>query len=311
MTAGRFYFIAPMPRLAAGRGWAAELRRIEDLGFHAVAVSEHYSRGWAMDALTAMNFALAHTSRLHALPLVLNNDLHHPAVLAKAIATADVLSAGRAALGIGAGWLPGDYQALGVEYQPAPVRIARLREALQVITAFFAAGRAADPAGQVTFDGQYYQLSGLEALPCPVRVPRPPLLVAGSGPKMLELAASYADIVGIHMRLPSGAFDQRSAAELTRASIADKVSQVAAAAARAGRPAPALQLTCYDVNIAGTQVTPARPALFADSPAVLRGDVGQCVDQLERWQEELGIGYWNLGGNIDALAPVVARLAGG
>ena len=328
MTAGRFYFIAPMPRLAGSGGWAAELRRIEDLGFHAVAVSEHYSRGWAMDALTAMNFALAHTSRLHALPLVLNNDLHHPAVLAKAIATADVLSAGRAALGIGAGWLPGDYQALGVEYQPAPVRIARLREALQVITTFFAASQAAGPASQVagpasqvTFDGQYYQLSGLEALPCPVRVPRPPLLVAGSGPKMLELAASYADIVGIHMRLPSGAFDQRSAAELTRASIAAKVSLVAAAAAREGRPAPALQLTCYDVNIGGTQVTPARPAvtdcirarpaLFADSPAVLRGDVGQCADQLERWQEELGIGYWNLGGNIDALAPVVARLSGG
>lgn len=321
MTAGRFYFIAPMPRLAGSAGWAAELRRIEDLGFHAVAVSEHYSRGWAMDALTAMNFALAHTARLHALPLVLNNDLHHPALLAKAIATADVLSAGRAALGIGAGWLPGDYRALGVEYQPATVRIARLREALQVITAFFAAGQAAGPPGQVTFDGQHYQLSGLEALPRPVRAPRPPLLVGGGGPKMLELAASYADIVGIHMRLPSGAFDQRSAAELTRARIEDKLSLVATAAARAGRPSPALQLTCYDVNIAGTQVTPARPSftdyirarpeLFAGSPAVLRGDVGQCVEQLVRWEEELGIRYWNLGGDIDALAPVVARLSGG
>src|ERR1700761_2979377 len=126
-----------MPRLADPATWSARLRRIEDLGFHAVAVSEHYSRGWAMDALTAMNFALARTTRLHALPLVLNNDLHHPGILAKAIATADVLSAGRAALGIGAGWLRDDYRALGLEYQGGPARLERLEEALRVLTAFF------------------------------------------------------------------------------------------------------------------------------------------------------------------------------
>jgi probable F420-dependent oxidoreductase len=313
VTAGPFFFIAPMPRLAPGGDWAAELRRIEDLGFHAVGVSEHYSHGWAMDALTAMNFALAETSRLHALPLVLNNDLHHPAMLAKAIATADVLSAGRASLGIGAGWLQDDYRALGIEYQPAPVRVARLEEALRVITAFFAADR-------VTFSGEYYRLAEVEALPRPARSPRLPILVGGGGPKMLDLAARYADIVGIHMRLRSSSFDEASARELTRARIEEKVSLVADAAARAGRARPDLQFTCYDVNIGGSQVTPARPSFtdyisarpgsFAGSPASLRGDVSKCVDDLLRWNEELGISYWNLGGDVGALAPVVARLSG-
>jgi len=302
-----------MPRLGSDSGaWVAEVRRIEDLGFHSVAVSEHYSHGWGMDALTAMNFALASTSRLRAIPLVLNNDLHHPAILAKAIATADILSTGRVAIGIGAGWLEDDYRALGADYHAAPVRIGRLEEALQVITAFFAGGR-------VTFNGYYYKLDGLEALPRTVQTPRPPILVGGGGAKMLALAGSYADIVGVHTQLRGGGFDERAAEGLSRASIEKKLGLVAIAASHADRATPEIQFTCYDVNIGGVQVTPIRPsfsdyiyahpASFADSPTSLRGDVDKCVDDLQRWNEELGISYWNLGGNVDAVAPIVARLS--
>jgi probable F420-dependent oxidoreductase len=309
----RLYFIAPMPRLGGdSRAWVAELQCIEDLGFHAVAVSEHYSHGWAMDALTAVNYALAATSRLRAMPLVLNNDLHHPAVLAKAIATADVFSAGRTALGIGAGWLADDYRALGAEFETAAVRIARLEEALTVIAAFF-------DGGNVTFQGKYYQVSDLEALPRPAQRPRPPVLVAGGGPRLLDLAARHADIVGLHFKLGSGGYDATAAAGLTRESIKEKLETVAAAATRAGRALPEIQFTCYDVNVAGEQVTPVRPGFsdyitahpehFADSPVSLRGDVAKCVDDLLRWNEEFGISYWSLGGNLEALAPIVARLS--
>ena len=93
----------------------------------------------------------------------------------------------------------------------------------------------------------------------------------------------------------------------------------AAAASQAGRPVPAIQFTCYNVNIGGVQVTPIRPSFsdfiaahpvsFADSPTCLRGDIGKCVDDLQRWRDELGISYWNLGGNVDAIAPIVARLS--
>ena len=314
-----FRFLAPMPRLGSepqtgndAARWAAELRRIEDLGFHAVAVSEHYSRGWTMDALTAMNFALASTTRLRAIPLVLNNDLHHPAILAKAIATADVLSGGRTAVGIGAGWLVDDYKALGATYDTAPIRIDRLTEALRIITMFFT-------GLPVTFGGRYYRLNGLEALPRPVQDPRPPVLVGGGGPRMLALAASLADIVGVHARLGPGGFDAGAAEGLSRASIDKKIDLIAAAASEAGRPVPPVQFTCYDVNIAGMQVTPIRqsfsdfidahPASFADSPTSLRGEIGKCVDDLQRWRQELGISYWNLGGNVDAIAPIVARLS--
>ena len=320
MTAdATFRFLTPMPRLGndprpgsdAAR-WAAELRRIEDLGFYAATVSEHYSRGWTMDALTAMNFALASTTRLRAMPLVLINDLHHPAILAKAIATADVLSGGRAAVGIGAGWLADDYKALGAYYDAAPVRIDRLTEALQVIITFFS-------GLPVTFGGRHYRLDGLEALPRSVQDPRPPVLVGGGGPRMLALAGSLADIAGVHAQLGPGGFDAGAAEGLSRASIDKKISLVAAAASEAGRPVPAIQFTCYDVNIAGVQVTPIRPSFsdfidahptsFADSPTSLRGEISKCVDDLQRWRDELGISYWNLGGNVDAIAPIVARLS--
>jgi probable F420-dependent oxidoreductase len=288
------------------------LRRIEDHGFHAVAVSEHFSRGWVMNSLTAMNFALAATSRLRVIPLVVNNDLHHPAILAKAIATADVLSDGRAALGIGVGWLADDYRALGVPLDSAAVRIERLDEALEIITAFF-------DGGTVTHHGRYYDVTELEALPQPVQLPRPPLLVGGGGPRMLALAARRADIVGLHPKLGSGGFDATAAAELTKDSIKAKIEWVAAVAAQAGRTTPEIQFTCYDVNIGGTQVTPVRPGFsdylaahadaFPGSPASLRGDVAKCVDDLVRWNEELGISYWNLGGDLDAVASIVARLS--
>jgi probable F420-dependent oxidoreductase len=319
-AAAKFRFLAPMPRLGGdsrtgqdAAHWTAELHRIEDLGFYAVAVSEHYSHGWAMDAITAMNFSLACTTRLHAMPLVLNNDLHHPGLLAKAIATADVLSGGRAAVGIGAGWLEDDYRALGARYDTASVRIDRLTEAVQIISLFF----AGEP---VTFGGRHYQLDGLEALPRAVQDPRPPILIGGGGPRMLALAGSLADIAGVHAQLGPGGFDEEAAKGLSRAAIGDKIGLISAAAAQAGRPVPALQFTCYDVNIAGVQVTPVRPAFtdfiaahpasFADSPASLRGDVRKCVDDLQRWREELGISYWNLGGDVEALSPVVTRLSG-
>jgi probable F420-dependent oxidoreductase len=313
VTTAPFRFIAPMPRLASERRWTRDLRRIEGLGFHAVAVSEHYSRGWAMDALTAMSFAVAHTSRLHAMPLVLTNDLHHPAVLAKSIATADTLSGGRVGLGLGAGWLEDDYRTLGLGFDPPAVRIDRLDEALRVIGAFF-------DGTDVTFHGDHYQINELAAQPRPVQEPRPPILVGGGGPKILDLAARRADIVGLHPGLGSGGFTADAAAGLTRPSIDKKIGLIAGAAAQVGRSVPEIQFTCYDVNINGVQLTPIRPAFsqyieahdaeFDDSPVSLRGDLAKCVDDLQRWREELGISYWHLGPNVEAVAPIVEQLAG-
>lgn len=303
-------FIAPMPSIRAGAGaWRKELRRIEDLGFDEVAVSEHYSQGWAMEPLTALAFAAASVPRLRFLTLVLNNDLRHPAILAKAIATADVLSDGRVTLGIGAGWLPADYTALGIPFDPAGTRIARLEEGIRVIRAFFA-------GGETKFNGTFYETNELESLPGTVQQPGPPILVGAGGPRMLDLAGRMADIVGIHVAMSPNGFDLRAAREMSATAIESKIARVRESARAAARSAPTFEFTPIVVIIDAKRSTSVRPgfsdyieshpAEFAESPAVLVGTARQVADSVKRWSEELGIEFWHLGPDIEAVARVVS-----
>src|SRR4029078_2623552 len=98
--------MAPVPTLDRSPGaWRDAVRRIEADGYSAVAISDHVSRGWAMEPLVAMQAAADATTTLRVLSLVLANDYRHPALVHRAIATIDVLSGGRVELGLGAGWV--------------------------------------------------------------------------------------------------------------------------------------------------------------------------------------------------------------
>jgi len=242
---------------------------------------------------------------------VLNNDIRHPAVVAKALATADVLSEGRVTLGIGAGWLPADYAALGVPFDPAGTRIRRLEEGIGIIRSYFAGGR-------VDAHGRFYDVDGLEALPPTVQDPHPPLLVGGGGPRMLDLAGRHSDIAGIHVRMGPRGFDENAAHELSASSIRAKIARVIAAAEAAGRPAPVFQFAPVVVVIDGRRSTPVRtgftdyieshPEEFAESPAVLTGTTRQVADSVQRWTDELGIELWHLGADVEAAGGVMREL---
>ena len=319
MTAPRaFRFIAPMP--AIGRdplAWAAELRRIEDLGFDSVAISEHLTGGWSMDALATLAAAAVATGRLRLLSLVLANEFRHPVLLHRAAATIDVLSGGRLELGLGTGWLAADFAASGLPLPPIGRRIERLAESLAVIKGLF--GEA-----PLTYAGNDYQVTALAGLPRPVQLPHPPILVGGGGRRLLGLAAREADIVGIHARLDPAGIDAGAAADLAPEAIAEKVGWVRAELERIGRPTTAveLQFSVYLARIEDSKraAAAARSSFAAElgasqrlvdaSPAVLIGSVEQCVELLEERRERFGLSYWHLGHDIDAAAPIVARLAG-
>src|SRR5690349_2281509 len=133
-----FRFIAPMPRLREPVGaWLDSIRRIEDLGFSSVAISDHFTQGWVMDPIVAMTAAVQATERLRVLSLVLGNDYRHPVMVHKAFANLDVISGGRVELGLGAGWRESDYEAAGLPFDRPGVRLARLEESLQVIIGLF------------------------------------------------------------------------------------------------------------------------------------------------------------------------------
>lgn len=310
-----FRFSAAMPRLNQPvAAWRAELRRIEDLGFSTVTVSDHFTQGWMMEPLIAMTAAAETTSTLRVLSLVLGNDYRHPVLLHKALATLDVLSGGRVEIGLGAGWMPSDYTAAGIPLDPPGVRIDRLAEAIDVIKGLFG-------PRPLSYHGKHYQISELDGLPKPVRAPHPPLLIGGGSRRLLELAGTTADIAGINASMRAAA-PGTAVLDLTGERVAAKISVVRDAARAAGRDPDSLRYQISILSLHVTDVPEARPwvsslaagvsdpAVLASSPAVLHGSVGYCVEELQRRREEFGLDYIQLGGDLTAAAPIVARLAG-
>jgi probable F420-dependent oxidoreductase len=313
-----FRFIAPMPKLDRSVDrWRDALRRIEDLGFSTVSVSDHFTQGWVMEPTIAMASAAEATSRLRVLSLVLGNDYRHPVMVHKAMATLDVLSKGRVEVGLGAGWLVSDYRAAHVPYAPAGVRIDRLEESLQIMKGLF----GSDP---LSFSGRHYQITGLEGLPKPVQRPCPPLLVGGGRRRILSVAGRHADIIGINPSLREGVVSSAAILDMTPERVAQKVGWAREAAAAAGRPPADLEfqasmLICRISSAAGPAAAAVSslaaradvdPEVLARSPAALAGSIEQCIEQLLENRERFGISYVNLGGNLEAVGPIVQRLAG-
>jgi probable F420-dependent oxidoreductase len=307
-----------MPSLALPAAeFRDQLRKIEATGFDTVAVSEHLSQGWWMEPMTALLAASHANPRLRLLSLVLCNDFRHPVVLHKMAASLDMLSAGRLELGLGAGWLADDYAAAGIPFAPASVRIARLAESIEVLKRLFG-------PTPCTFSGHYYQVRALDGQPKPVQQPHPPILIGGGGRAVLSLAATRADIVGVHCNLRSATLGPSAVADLALDRVVEKVGWVRAAAAAAGRPPDSieLQLSMYECQVtdaphasrnptsAFSDLIRRAPAILASSPAVLIGTVDQCIDLLRERRERLGFSYLKLGGELDAVAPIVSRLAG-
>lgn len=313
-----FRFVAPMPRWQGSRAqWRDSIRRIEDLGFSTLSISDHLTAGWVMDPMTALTAAAEMTSRIRLLTLVLANDFRHPVVLHKAFATLDVLSEGRVEIGLGAGWMPSDYESAGIPFDSPGVRLVRLEESVAVITGLFG-------EQPVDFDGTHYHLRGMEGLPKPVQQPQPPIMLGGGGRRALELAGRVADIVGVHAQLSDSGPGSEAAADLRADRIAEKVEWVNSAWQQAGRgePGPELQHTVYLVEVTDSpggarrsvstfsQALAADEAAMADSPSVLVGSVDACVEKLVELRERFGFSYFSLGGDVEMVAPIVARLSG-
>jgi F420-dependent oxidoreductase-like protein len=140
-----------------------------------------------LEGYSVLNFVSAKTERLRLGLLVTGVTYRHPGLLAKTVTTLDVLSGGRAMLGIGAAWYEREHRALGVAYPPVSERFERLEETLQICEQMWS-----DDEGP--YDGKYYQLAETICVPPPLQTPRPPILIGGGGEKKtLRLVAQYAD----------------------------------------------------------------------------------------------------------------------
>ncbi|GHO60435.1 LLM class flavin-dependent oxidoreductase [Ktedonobacter robiniae] len=127
--------------------WIMKARQAEDLGYATLLVPDHITG--AMAPLTALGVAAGVTTSLRLGSFVLSNDFHHPAVLAKEVATLDVLSEGRFEIGLGAVFLASDYRQAGIPFDPAGTRIRRLEETVQIMKHLFT-------EASVDFAGEFY-----------------------------------------------------------------------------------------------------------------------------------------------------------
>ena len=314
-----FRFIAAMPTLdQPAATWRDAVRRLEDTGYSTVAISDHVTRGWAMDPLVTMSAAAGATDRLRVLSLVLSNDFRHPALVYKAIATIDVLSGGRAELGLGAGWLTADYDALGVPFDPPAVRVQRLGESVRLIKRMFLSD------AEVSFVGSHYQIRDFEPLPRPIQRPGPPLLIGGGGKAILTLAGRQADIVGINASLAPDADRAAAVIGLTEVEVEEKLRWVREAAVAAGRAPADLE---FQLNVLELHITDSRAEanavldslstalklpreMIESAPAVLVGGLARCSELLEERRARFGFSYIKLGSDPLASARLVAHLAG-
>jgi probable F420-dependent oxidoreductase len=278
--------------------WVAKARRIESLGYSTMLLPD--TAGPTLSPIPALAVAAAATRTLRVGPYVLANDFRNPVLLARESATLDLLSNGRFELGLGAGrpHADEDYGKLGIQFDSGGVRVDRLTEALGIVKGLLAGER-------VTTAGRHYAVTDAEIFPRPVQQPRPPILVAASGRRLLALAAREADIVAVAGRPDESEPAIKEKIDWVREAAGDRFDQIELNVnlMAVGREAHPQALRFLGVD--------ADQLMRSGSPFVLMGTVDRMCDDLLARRERLGVSYVLVGEFfMEALAPVVERLAG-
>ena len=247
----------------------AIVKKAESDGFDSIWLADHLLyhppgepvRGiW--ECWTILSALAEATQRVEIGTMVVCNSLRNPGVLAKMATAADEVSHGRLILGVGAGWNEPEYQAFGI---PFDHRVDRFEEALQILKPMLHDGR-------VDFSGRYYQARNCVDLPRGPRPEGPPLLVGGEGPRMLKLAARYADLWNTgYMGKPE--------------TMVAKISKIRAACVEVGRDPATIGITAL-IGLWFPDLQAEKPSSF-ENP--LLGNTAEEIAEAMRGYEKLDV----------------------
>jgi probable F420-dependent oxidoreductase len=305
----RFRFGIQLSTAPSGAAWADLARKAEDLGYDTLFMPDHF--GDQLGPVPALMAAADATTDLKVGALVFDNDYKHPVVLAKELATIDVLSGGRLIVGLGAGWMATDYEQSGIPMDPPGVRVTRMEEGIAVIKGCFA-------EGPFSYSGEHYTITDYDGQPKPAQSP-PPFLIGGGAKRVLSIAAREAQIVGINPSIHSGHVDAAAAQNGAAEETDKKIGWVREAA---GDRYDDLEINL--LQFAGI-VTDDRKGtaemmapLFGLPPDALEtyphaciGTVDEICEALEMRRERWDASYFVFQGDtMEPLAPVVAKLTG-
>ncbi len=289
--------------------WKKKAIEVEDLGYSTLLVPDHFIEQVA--TIPALAIASAHTKNLRVGSVVCNNDFRHPVMLAKEAATIDMLSDGRFELGIGAGWLKAEYDALGIPFDPPGKRVSRFEEAVKVIKAYF-------NEAPLVYEGEHYNIrgeSGLDRVPTPIQKPHPPILIGAGGKRMLTIAAREADIIGIAVRTNvNGSGPDPTDIGI---SLAQKIEWIREEAGTRFEDIE-LHIQTWAVMITNDRQQaatilaknfPLPPDILLNIPYLLVGTISEIAEQIRKYREQYGITYFSVfERHMKDFAPVIELL---
>ena len=302
--------------------WRDQARRAESLGFGTFSVADHViGPGPALAAtnhpvqdvaaVPAMAVAIEATDTIRVGARVFCVDYRQPVMFAKELATLDFFSEGRLEIGLGAGWLQGEYEAMGVQWDRAGIRLDRFEETIALIRAHLG-------EGDVDVVGEHVHATGFDGVPKPPHG-MPPIMIGGGSRRVLGIAGREADIVSLNFDNRSGKLGPDGIGSSTAELTDEKIGWIRAGAGDRFDDL-VIEIGAYFTIVTDQrdttldQMAPMfglEPAQLADLPHALIGTVDSICEQIIERRERYGISYITFGQSVvDDVAPIVERLAG-
>ena len=281
-------------------------RRAEDDGYYSVSVNDHFyspfggPRTPQLECFTVLTAMAMVTRRVKLAPAVVAASFRSPSLLAKCALTLDHASEGRLILGLGSGWQVSEYVAHDYPFPPTPQRVEQLGECLQILKALWT---QEEPA----FKGKYFSIVNGGNNPRPLQQPGPPIMLGGSAPSILKLAAEHATVLNIIPPTSNGKDfpnDPVATVRFTMDVMKKKIAALGDLMRANGRQASDMELgglvllgLSRQTNDSGLQAM-AQKLGYSDlaaaqrSPVALLGTPAQVRDEIARRIEDTGVTYY-------------------
>ena len=288
--------------------------RADAQGFHSVSINDHFfAPGQSLETpqlecFTTLSAIAAVTKHVRIAPAMAAMSFRNPALLAKMTSTLDVISGGRFTLGIGAGWMRDEYHAHDYPYPTNRQRLDQLAEGLKLIKTMWT---QAAP----TYHGPFFKVEKAFNHPRPVQKPHPPIMIGGSGRKLLEISAREADIANLAPPLTRGRLEAAVMVKFDKPRLKEKIAILHEFAQAAGRGPDAIEISGFcsltlsrdksatDAAVAGAAKAMGYPVEDAarNSPSMLFGTPDEVRRELRSRIEEFGMTYFIMAGTPAAI----------
>jgi probable F420-dependent oxidoreductase len=269
-------------------------------GFYSVSINDHFFSPLGspqtpqLECFSTLSAIAAVTRNVRLAPAVTAMSFRSPAMLAKIASTLDHLSNGRLVLGVGAGWQRSEYDAHGYSYPSNVERLDQLEDAIKLIKAMWT-------QEQPTYRGRYFSVDKAYNNPRPVQKPHPPIMVGGSGSKLLRITAAEGQIANLIPPIINGkdfAQDPAAAVKFTRADLKRRIEMLHGLTRAAGRDPQAVEIVRgkaeADAILKGLASSMGFPDAEAarNSPVLLVGTPDEIKREVRARIEEFGMTYY-------------------